>query len=105
MFGAMDINRFLRKRLSGLDDDYRDHRLDPVRMRYADYRHLRHLWQFVNHFFDLTAGHILTASLNHVLLAIDHKDVAVVINGGEIAGVEPAAHKGGIGSLVVVEIA
>src|SRR6516164_3318450 len=74
-------------------------------MRYADHRHLRHLWQFVNHFFDLTAGHILTASLDHVLLAIDHEDVAVVINGREIAGMKPAALEGDIGSLVVVKIA
>src|SRR6516165_12022431 len=73
-------------------------------MRYADYRHLGHLWQFVNHFFDLTAGHILTASLDHVLLAIDHEDVAVVINGREIAGMKPAALEGSLGSLVVMEI-
>src|SRR5262249_14942733 len=105
MPGTMAKNRFLCKRLPGFNNNPRAPRLDPVRMRYADYRHLRHLWQFVNHFFDLAARHILTASLDHVLLAIDHEDVAVGINGGEIAGMEPAALEGGLGSLVIVKIA
>jgi hypothetical protein len=76
-----------------------------VRMRYAYHRHFGHLRQLVDRFLDLTARHILAARLDHVLLAIDHKDVALSVDGGEIAGMKPASLERGLGSLVVVEIA
>src|SRR6516165_3111047 len=105
MLGAMGMDGFLRKRLPGLDDNYRDHRLDPVGMRYADYRNLRHLRQSIDHFFDLATCHVLTAGLNHVLLAVDHEDVAVFVDGGEIARMKPVAVERGLRTLVVMEIA
>src|SRR6266566_8975460 len=97
VLGAMGIDRVLRKRLPGLGNDYRDHRLYPVRMRYAYHRHFGHLRQSVDRFLDLTARHILAARLDHVLLAIDHKDVALSADGGEIAGMKPASLERGLG--------
>ena len=105
MLGAMGMDRVLRQRLPGLDHDHRDHRLDPARMRHADHRHLGDLRQLVDHFLDLAAGDVLAAGLDHVLLAVDDGDVALGVDGGEIAGMKPAALERGLGALVVVEIA
>jgi hypothetical protein len=82
--------------IAQLDDDLRDHRLDPARMRHADHGHLRHLRQPVDRFLDLAARHVFAAGLDHVLLAIDDGDVALGVDGGEIAGMKPAALECGL---------
>ena len=68
----------------------------------SDFRNRR---QTIERLFDLAAGDILAAGLDHVLLAVDDGDIALLVDGGEIAGMEPAALEGGRRAFVVVEIA
>jgi hypothetical protein len=47
--------------------------------------------QAVDRLLDLAAGHVLAAGLDHVLLAVDDGDVALVVDRGQVAAVEPVA--------------
>ena len=105
MLGAVGDHRGLVQVLPGLDHHHRCHRLHPLGVRQANHRHFAHLRQAVNHFFDLAAGHVFAAGLDHVLLAVHHRDIALLVEGAQISAVEPVALKRRLGALVVVVIA
>src|SRR5262249_4444078 len=77
---------------------------DPVRMRQPDDRDLGNAGVPEDGLFDFAAGDILAAGLDHVLLAVDHRDIAVRVDRGEVAAMEPAACEGRRASLLVVEV-
>ena len=60
-------------------------------MRHTDHRDLRHRVHPVDRLLDLAAGHVLTAGLDHVLLAVDDRDVALGIDRGQVSAVKPAS--------------
>ncbi len=91
--------------LAVLDDDHGRHRLDPARVAQRDHGNLGYRRQAVDGFLDLAARHVLAAGLDHVLLAVHDRDVALLVHHAEIARVEPAAGEG-LGRLrLVAEIA
>ena len=73
-------------------------------MRQADHRHLRDLGHAIDRFFNLPARHVFAAGLDHVLLAINHREVTLVIEHREVATVEPPALERRAGALRVVEV-
>src|SRR5581483_9656418 len=58
---------------------------------HADHLHVLHLGMAVEEFLDLSRIDVLAAPDDHVLQAADDVDVALVIHGGEVAGMHPAA--------------
>ena len=101
---AMRQNIVLYQRLAVLDDNHGDDGFHPVRMRHADHSDFRDRAHPVDHLFDLAAGDVLAPGLDHVLLAVDHRDVALVVDRSQVPGVEPAALEGRFGALVVVKV-
>ena len=74
-------------------DDDRGHGLDPVAGGDPEDGALGDGRVLVEHLLDLAAGHVLPARLDHVLLAVDDRDVALLVEGAEVARVEPAARE------------
>ena len=72
-------------------DDDRQRRLAPPRVRDADQRHLGDLGVRGQDVLDLGAVDVLAAGDDHVLLAVDDVEVAVLVLAHQVAGVEPAA--------------
>jgi hypothetical protein len=78
-------------------------------MRDAGNGDLMHGWMRGDHFLDLARPHLEAACLDHVLLAIDQENVALLVHVGEIAGVHPGAavavclqHEGSLAGVVPV---
>src|SRR6185503_11567015 len=78
-------------RRRGLPLHPRHHFLPVLVARHADDLHVEHGGMRVEIFLDLARVHILAAADDHVLDAADDVDVAVLVGGGEVAGVHPAA--------------
>ena len=90
-------------RLAG-DDDRADG-LDPAVVGDADDRDLGDRGMPVQDLLDLARGDVLAARVDHVLLAVDDRQVAVRVHRGEVAAVEPAARERGLGALGIVVVA
>src|SRR5690606_237885 len=103
--GAVGNDLVFRQGLTGLHHDHRGHGFHPFGIGQADYRDLAHAAQAVDHFFHFAAGHVFTAGLDHVLLAVHHRDVAFVVDGGQVTAVEPVALEGSARAFRVVEVA
>src|SRR5512132_4202459 len=61
------------------------HAFAPFRVGYADHSHILHLWMSANQGFDLIGIYVLAAGNDHIVLAIDEKNVALLIAAGEVA--------------------
>ena len=59
-------------------------------MRDADDRRLAHAGMLVEHLLDLARVDVVAAADDHVLLAVDDVEVAVVVDAPDVAGAEPA---------------
>ena len=70
----------------------------------ADHRDLEHGRVLHERVLDLDAVDVLAAAVDHVLLAVDDLDEAVVVDAGQVAGVQPAVDErlGGLLGLVPV---
>ena len=91
--------------LAGFHHNHGAHSFHPFGIGQANHGHLADLRQAVNHFLDLAAGHVLAAGLDHVFLAVDHGDEAFLVDGGQVAAVEPIAFESVLGALVVMKVA
>ncbi len=98
-----DNLRFIQL-LDVLEHDDRAHHLDPLGIGNADDRYLGDLGQLVD-LLQLAAGDVFATAFDHVLLAVDDGDVAILFAGRQITAVEPAALEGFGGALRVVEVA
>ena len=78
--------------------------LDPARVRDAEHGRLGHRRVRVDDLLDLARGDVLAAGLDHVLLAVDDVEVALVVEDAEVAGVQPAVAErlGRLGGVVPV---
>lgn len=77
--------------MAGLRHYDGDDRLDPCRVGHAEDGDLSHLWVSEDRLLDLSTGHVFPARLDHVLLAVDNIEIALVVEPPQIAAVEPAA--------------
>src|SRR6202034_546759 len=66
-------------------------RLEHARMRGEDALYLHH-------------GHVLPGDLQHVAAPAGEPETAVIVSGGQVAGVEPAAVEGTLGCVRVVKV-
>ena len=73
--------------------------------RDADDRDLGDRGMPVQDLLDLARGDVLAARVDHVLLAVDDRQVAVRVHGRQIPGVKPAAGERRLGALGVVVVA
>src|SRR3984893_2259039 len=64
--------------------------LDPFGMGHPDYRGIQHIGVTCECLFDFTAVDVLAAGNDHVLLAIDEKQVAFLVQDTNVARVIPA---------------
>ena len=78
--------------------------LDPARVGDAEHGRLGHRRVRVDDLLDLARGDVLAARLDHVLLAVDDVEVALVVEDAEVAGVQPAVAErlGRLGGVVPV---
>jgi hypothetical protein len=81
------------------------HGLAPALVRDAEDGHLVHAGMPREHRLDLDGVHVLAAGDDHVLGAVDHEEVAVLVLTGEVAGAVPAVHQGGRGRVRPVPVA
>src|SRR5689334_16035326 len=65
--------------------------LAPLLVRYADDGDLRDVGMAEDDVLDLDRRNVLAAGDDHVLLAVADRQVALVVDGAAVAGVEPAA--------------
>ena len=97
---AVRLDLGIGRRIGGVaGDDHRQRGLTPCRVRHADERDLGDLGVRGQDVLHLGAVDVLAARDDHVLLAVDHVEVAVLVLPDEVAGVEPAAAEG-LGGLV-----
>src|SRR3954447_17209715 len=68
--------------------------LAELLVRDADHRRLGHRGMLVEDLLDLARIDVVAAADDHVLLAIDDEEVAVLVDLGHVAGVEPAVLDG-----------
>src|SRR5690242_20379546 len=73
--------------------------LAVLRIGHADHLHVLHLGMPVEELLDLARIDVLAAPDHHVLQAADDVDVALLIHGGEVSGVHPAAVVDRLGRL------
>src|SRR6476469_6712903 len=93
-----------RQLLAVVDDDRRADLLAPLVVGDADDRRFADLRVLVEHLLDLARVDVVAAADDQVLLAVDDVEVALLVDAGHVAGVEPtAAHRllGGVGALPV----
>ena len=90
---------------AGLRHDDRRDRLDPRGVADAEHRDLGDPVELVDRLLHLPRRDVLAAGLDHVLLAVDHREVAVLGHHAEVAGVEPAARERLGGLLLVLVVA
>ena len=50
---------------------------------------------FEQHFLDLAREHALPAAQQHILLAVDHREKAILVHGCDVAGRQPAVMQPG----------
>ena len=85
-----------------------DHRADLLahhRVGHADDRDLADAGRAGERVLDLDAVHVLAAAVDHVLLAVDDLDEAVVVDPRQVAGVQPAVDERLRGLLGLVPVA
>ena len=73
-----------------LEHDHQQRPLVPFRMADADHGGLRHLGMADREIFQVDRGNPFAAGLDHVLGAVGDLHVAVLVDGGDVAGVEEA---------------
>jgi hypothetical protein len=88
---------------AGLADDHGQGALAPPLVGDGDDRRLGDLGVAHQGVLQLDAGDPLAAGLDQVLGPVDHVQVAVVVEGGHVAGVVPAVHEG-LGRALVVQV-
>ena len=79
------------------DDDDRVHRLDPALVGHSEDRDLEHGGMRPERVLDLERIHVLTAGDDHVLGAIEQREVVLVVEGADVARAVPAVDEGGLG--------
>ena len=81
------------------------HRLAPVRIGHADHRDFAHRRVLRHRLLDFAAVDVLAARDDHVLLAVDEVQVALVVDVADVAGVHPAVAQRLRGRIRVVPVA
>src|ERR1044072_4366650 len=82
----------LRAQLLALDQDDRGtDLLSPLVVGHSEDRRFADLRVLVENLLDLTRVDVVAAADDQVLLAVDDVEVAVLVDAGHVAGVEPAA--------------
>src|SRR4029450_10342374 len=79
---------------AGLELDHGLHRLAPLLVRHADHRAVLHRGMAPQHLLDLAGEDVEAAGDDHVLLAIDDVDEAVLVDNADVAGMVPAEGRG-----------
>src|SRR5262249_41143111 len=69
---------------------------------HAENLHVLNFWMAIEEFLDLARIQVLAAADHHVLDAADDVAIALVIDGGEVAGVHPAIGVENIGGLFLL---
>src|SRR5262245_37132890 len=78
-------NLFGSGRLAIARHDNGVHTFPPFWIRYADHSNILHLWMSTDQGFDLGWIYVLAAGNDHIVLAIDEKNVALLVAAGEVA--------------------
>src|SRR5262249_26239204 len=87
---VLDDVRLAQRRAVAAHDRGRDD-LAPARVRYAEHRRLGDGRMLEEAALDLGGEHVLAAALDHLLHAAGDVEEALVVDGGGVAGAEPAA--------------
>ena len=93
-----------RQLLALVEDDRGADLLAPLVVGDADHRRFADLRVLVEHLLDLARVDVVAAADDQVLLAVDDVEVAVLVDAGHVAAVEPAAAhrlRGRVGALPV----
>src|SRR3954454_9448286 len=88
-----------------LEDDRRRDLLAHLLVRHADDRGLRDRGVLVEDLLDLARVDVVAAADDHVLLAVDDEEVAVLVDLGHVARVEPAVAHDLLRGVVAVPVA
>src|SRR5262245_61207840 len=77
-------NLFRSGRLAIAGHDNGVHAFAPFCVRYSDHSNILHLWMSADQGFDLGWIYVLAAGNDHIVLAVDEKNVPLLVAAGEV---------------------
>ena len=85
-------------------DDQGEWGLSPLLRGDSDDGGFEDGWMVIEDVFDLDRGDVLSAGDDHVLGPVDDVDVAVLVDGGHVSGVEPAVDDHLVGLFLLLPV-